>query len=294
MRNITGKPYQYIKAAGQGNVAALSAAEYLDKKKRDLRRIIMVKKIQEQQYGRSVTGKGSSGGLFGSMVRTVPDACPVLEELSGNWTVKGGIYNADTDENTQLAIANGITNIPALLFLRTARWSARMSDSCRSRNWKAWVKRMYGAVTAQKMRVGAYMGFYDYEAEDVRGNMRSMRDMRKVVLVVNTATKCGFTPQYDELQVFTSSTVRRDLRFWIFPCDQFEHRHREPTREIVAFCDANFGITFTHYRKIDVNRGACAAAVSISVKSQKGCRIDEEHPLATIRGKHVRAHASGL
>ena len=73
--DITGKPYQYIKAAGQGNVAALSAAEYLDKKKRDLRRIIMVKKIQNNNMDEALQAKAAVVDFFGSMVRTVPDAC---------------------------------------------------------------------------------------------------------------------------------------------------------------------------------------------------------------------------
>lgn len=75
------------------------------------------------------------------------------------------------------------------------------------------------------------MGFYDYEAEDVRGNMRSMREYEgKVVLVVNTATKCGFTPQYDELQSIYEQYDPRDLRFWIFRATSLNIRHREPTR----------------------------------------------------------------
>lgn len=67
-----------------------------------------------------------------------------------------------------------------------------------------------------------------------------------------------------------------------FPCDQFEHQAPGTNEEIVAFCDANFGITFTHYGKIDVN-GEHALPLYQHLKSQKGfAGFDEEHPLATI------------
>ena len=127
------------------------------------------------------------------------------------------------------------------------------------------------------------MGFYDYEAEDVRGNMRSMREYEgKVVLVVNTATKCGFTPQYDELQSIYEQYGPQGFEILDFPCDQLEHQAPGTNEEIVAFCDANFGITFTHYRKIDVN-GEHALPLYQYLKSQRGfAGFDEEHPLATI------------
>ena len=67
-----------------------------------------------------------------------------------------------------------------------------------------------------------------------------------------------------------------------FPCDQFEHQAPGTNEEIVAFCDANVGITFTHYGKIDVN-GEHALPLYQHLKSQKGfAGFDEEHPLATI------------
>lgn len=127
------------------------------------------------------------------------------------------------------------------------------------------------------------MGFYDYEAEDVRGNMRSMCEYEgKVVLVVNTATKCGFTPQYDELQSIYEQYGPQGFEILDFPCDQFEHQAPGTNEEIVAFCDVNFGITFTHYGKIDVN-GEHALPLYQYLKSQKGfAGFDEEHPLATI------------
>lgn len=127
------------------------------------------------------------------------------------------------------------------------------------------------------------MGFYDYETEDVRGNMRSMCEYEgKVVLVVNTATKCGFTPQYDELQSIYEQYGPQGFEILDFPCDQFEHQALGTNEEIVAFCDANFGITFTHYGKIDVN-GEHALPLYQYLKSQKGfAGFDEEHPLAAI------------
>ena len=96
--------------------------------------------------------------------------------------------------------------------------------------------------------------FYDFEAEDVMGVMHRMEEYRgKVVLVVNTATQCGFTPQYDDLQDIYERHQAEGLEILDFPCNQFGNQAPETNEEIVSFCDAKFGITFKHYAKIEVN-----------------------------------------
>lgn len=97
-------------------------------------------------------------------------------------------------------------------------------------------------------------GFYDIEAEDVMCDVHKMDEYKgKVVLVVNTATQCGFTPQYDDLQNIYEKYQQEGLEILDFPCNQFGNQAPESNEDIVSFCDAKFGITFKHYAKIDVN-----------------------------------------
>lgn len=71
----------------------------------------------------------------------------------------------------------------------------------------------------------------------------------KVVLVVNTATQCGFTPQYDDLQNLYEKYQEEGLEILDFPCNQFGNQAPGTNEEIVSFCDANFGVTFSTLRK---------------------------------------------
>ena len=75
----------------------------------------------------------------------------------------------------------------------------------------------------------------------------------KVVLVVNTASKCGFTPQYQGLQELYESYGDQGFTVLGFPCDQFLHQEPGSEAEIAAFCEKNFGVTFPMFAKVDVN-----------------------------------------
>ncbi len=75
----------------------------------------------------------------------------------------------------------------------------------------------------------------------------------KVVLVVNTASKCGFTPQYKGLQELQDAFADQNFTVIGFPCDQFGHQEPGDEAEIGAFCEKNFGVTFPMMSKIDVN-----------------------------------------
>lgn len=72
-------------------------------------------------------------------------------------------------------------------------------------------------------------------------------------MIVNTATGCGFTPQYTELQEIYEEFRNKGLEILDFPCNQFGNQAPGSTEEIVSFCDARFGITFTQFEKIEVN-----------------------------------------
>ncbi len=96
--------------------------------------------------------------------------------------------------------------------------------------------------------------FYDYKAKDINGKEISMEVYKgKTVLIVNTASKCGFTPQYDGLQKLYLEN--RDKNFVIlgFPCDQFGHQEPGAEGDIYEFCSLNFGVTFPLFSKIEVN-----------------------------------------
>lgn len=88
------------------------------------------------------------------------------------------------------------------------------------------------------------MSFYDYEAEDVRDNLRHMSEYEgKVVLVVNTATQCGFTPQYDALQDLYERYQSQGFEVLDFSCDQFAHQALGSSEEIAALFDQEHPLT---------------------------------------------------
>ena len=125
--------------------------------------------------------------------------------------------------------------------------------------------------------------FYAFEAEDVMGITHKMEEYRgNVVLVVNTATQCGFTPQYADLQDIYEKYQSAGLEILDFPCNQFGNQAPGTNEEIVSFCDAKFGITFRHYAKIEVN-GENEHPLYKYLKEQKGfAGFDEENPLAMM------------
>lgn len=96
--------------------------------------------------------------------------------------------------------------------------------------------------------------FYDLCAEDNKGNNISMKDFEgKAILVVNTASKCGFTPQYEGLQKLYNEFGERGFVVLGFPCDQFAHQEPGNSEEIAQFCSLNFGVSFPLFGKVDVN-----------------------------------------
>lgn len=78
----------------------------------------------------------------------------------------------------------------------------------------------------------------------------------QVVLVVNTASKCGFTPQYEGLQELQDTYADRGFAVLGFPCDQFGHQEPGDEEEIASFCDRTFGVTFPMFGKVEVNGSA--------------------------------------
>lgn len=91
----------------------------------------------------------------------------------------------------------------------------------------------------------------------------------KVLLIVNTATGCGFTPQYDGLQDLYEKYQDKGFEILDFPCNQFANQAPGSDEEIASFCTGRFGITFPQFSKIDVN-GANEAPLYTWLKAQKG------------------------
>jgi glutathione peroxidase len=113
------------------------------------------------------------------------------------------------------------------------------------------------------------LGIYDFTARLGTGEERGLADYQgRALLVVNVASKCGFTPQYAGLQTLYETYGPRGLEILAFPCDQFGHQEPGSDAEIGAFCDSNYGVTFPVFSKIEVN-GANAHPLYVWLKSQK-------------------------
>ena len=96
--------------------------------------------------------------------------------------------------------------------------------------------------------------FYDFEAEDIKGQLIKMDSYKdKLVLVVNTASHCGFTKQYAGLEQLYKDYKDEGLVILAFPCNQFAGQEPGDAAEIMSFCQLNFGVTFPIFSKIKVN-----------------------------------------
>src|SRR6195952_5533765 len=94
----------------------------------------------------------------------------------------------------------------------------------------------------------------DFEATSLAGEPIDLSTYGgQVVLVVNTASQCGFTPQYKGLQKLYDEYAEQGFTVLGFPCDQFGHQEPGTEEEIGAFCEKNYGVTFAMFAKIDVN-----------------------------------------
>jgi glutathione peroxidase len=112
--------------------------------------------------------------------------------------------------------------------------------------------------------------FHDFSARLGTGEERRLADYRgKVVLIVNVASKCGFTPQYKGLQDLYERLQPRGLEILAFPCDQFGHQEPGSDAEIAAFCHDTYGVTFPLFAKIEVN-GENTHPLYVWLKEQKG------------------------
>ena len=95
---------------------------------------------------------------------------------------------------------------------------------------------------------------FDFSAKTLQGKTVPLTDFRgKAMLIVNTASKCGFTPQYEGLETLYEKLHDKGLTILGFPCNQFGKQEPGGAEEIGAFCQTNYGVSFPMFDKIDVN-----------------------------------------
>jgi glutathione peroxidase len=113
---------------------------------------------------------------------------------------------------------------------------------------------------------------YDYSVKNYKGEEVQLTDFKgKVLVIVNTASKCGFTGQYAQLQELYDTYNEKGLEIIAFPCNQFGEQEKGTDEEIHSFCQMNYGLSFPVFSKVDVNG-------------------ENEHPLYT----HLKNEKKGL
>ena len=129
----------------------------------------------------------------------------------------------------------------------------------------------------------AQTSIYDFTVKTNKGADQSLSEYKgKVILVVNTATQCGFTPQYEDLDSLYDEFSGRGFTILDFPCNQFGGQAPESDEEIEQFCTLRFNTKFPRFKKIDVN-GENEIPLYTWLKSRKGfAGFDKNHKLTAI------------
>lgn len=124
---------------------------------------------------------------------------------------------------------------------------------------------------------------YDFKVLDKKGGEVSLSEFEgKVLLIVNTASKCGFTPQYEELQNLYAKYGKQGFVVLDFPCNQFKEQAPGTDEEYGQFCQMNYGIQFPQFKKSEVN-GEGELPLYTFLKSEKGfAGFDPAHKLTPI------------
>lgn len=115
------------------------------------------------------------------------------------------------------------------------------------------------------------MNLYDFTVLDVNKKEVSLSEYKgKVVLIVNTATRCGFTPQFEGLEKLYADYKDKGLVVLGFPCNQFAHQAPESDAEIASFCSLNYDVKFPQFAKVEVNGDKAAPLYNWLKSEQKG------------------------
>ena len=127
---------------------------------------------------------------------------------------------------------------------------------------------------------------YDFAVKDRKGKAVSLREYaNEVLLIVNTATKCGFTPQYEELEALYKKYHTLGFEILDFPCNQFGQQAPGTDESIHNFCNLTYGTDFPRFKKVKVN-GTDADPLFKFLKEQRGfAGWDDSHPLTPVLDK---------
>lgn len=126
-------------------------------------------------------------------------------------------------------------------------------------------------IWVDKMKGEGKMNIYDFIVKDRKGNDVSLKEYEgKVLLIVNTATGCGFTPQYEGLEKLYETYKDQGFVILDFPCNQFGHQAPGSAEEIHEFCTLKYNASFPQFKKIDVNGGNEEPLYTFLKKEQGG------------------------
>ncbi|NLC97065.1 MAG: glutathione peroxidase [Erysipelotrichaceae bacterium] len=127
------------------------------------------------------------------------------------------------------------------------------------------------------------MSIYNFTVLDRNNNEVSLEDFKgKVLLIVNTATECGFTPQYEYLQELYTKYNEKGLVILDFPCNQFGNQAPGSAEEIYEFCTSRFGVTFPQMAKIEVNGENASEVYKFLTSNTKFGGFDMNHKLGPV------------
>lgn len=130
---------------------------------------------------------------------------------------------------------------------------------------------------------------YDYQVKAQDGSDVSLSQYKgKVLLIVNTATGCGFTPQYAELQEIYDACKDKGFEILDFPCNQFGEQAPGSDGEIHSFCTGRYGITFPQFAKIDVNGENASPVFKYLTDNTKFEGFDKLHPIGMLLGQMLK------
>ena len=124
---------------------------------------------------------------------------------------------------------------------------------------------------------------YDITVKDRKGNDVSLATYKnKVLLIVNTATRCGFTPQYEELENLYKNYQEKGLEILDFPCNQFGNQAPGSDEEIHQFCSLNYGTEFPQFKKIEVNGENESPLFTLLKAARPFVGFDLNHPIGKV------------
>lgn len=127
------------------------------------------------------------------------------------------------------------------------------------------------------------MNIYDFKVNNIDGKEVSLEEYRgKVLLIVNTASKCGFTPQYEDLQKIYQKYNSEGFEILGFPCNQFADQEPGNNGEVKTFCEINYGVTFPLFEKIEVRGKDVHPLFKYLTEKSPFRGFDMKHPSAKI------------